>query len=180
MQSNIRRRELRGGQRDADEAAREQRVHLAGVGLPQAHRAPGREARGQRGCAGVVGVEQRRGLLGWERLDPERAGERDQDPVEPVPVQLVEAQVRVGVAVGEHAVGLAGEAQRPAASAACHRGRLVAAGERRDEWLAEQVLVDVDAVHVCILLNPDRIYKEYASHPCSATVPPTPLPRYTP
>jgi hypothetical protein len=69
------------------------------------------------------------------------------------------AQLRVGRVERQHAVGLARQAERPAAAPADQRGRLAPLRERGDQRLAEQVLVDVDALHGDILYILYRIYR---------------------
>ena len=56
------------------------------VGRGEADRGPGAERRGQRGDAVVIGVEQRLGLGGGQRLDAERDRRGDQRAVEAVGV----------------------------------------------------------------------------------------------
>ena len=95
-----------------------------GIGRGEADRRPRAERRGQRGDALVVGVEQRLGLAGRERLDAQRRGRRHQHAVEPV--GLRERRPAVGVVVGgvEGRLGLAGAG---AGSSRGRRGRASAA-----------------------------------------------------
>jgi hypothetical protein len=135
------------GQREARIPTGDQRVHIIRIWRLELHRAPPAEARRQRIEALVVGFEQQRSLLGRERLDPERAGERHKRAVDAVPAQLRAAQLRVGRLDGQHAVGLARDAEGPAAAPTDQRGRLPTPSQRGDQGRSEEVLMDVDALH---------------------------------
>ena len=109
--------ERAGRQRDADRAGVEQRVDVGRVGRAQRDRAPDPERLAEREQPRVVGLQQRLGLVARQRLDPERAGDRQQRAVEAVAPQPGGA--RDGIVVGgvEAVLRLVAQAQDPVASA---------------------------------------------------------------
>ena len=93
----------------------------------------------------MVGREQRLGLGGRERLDPERGGGGHQRAVEAVGVH--ERRAAVGIVVGEveRRLRLAGDAQRPAVAMAHEAGRIAARRQFPQQRLGPEMLVDVDS-----------------------------------
>ncbi|MFC7648437.1 hypothetical protein ACFQX6_54335 [Streptosporangium lutulentum] len=85
------------------------------VDVAEAGRRPGAERRGQDEGVLVVGVDDRPGVLGRQRLDAERAGQRDQGQFEFLVQGEPPGEV---VIVGIHLVGgLALQVQGPAVEA---------------------------------------------------------------
>ena len=77
-------RERAGGKREPDAAAVDRAVDVVGIGAVERDRAPHAEGLVERERALVVGVDQRQRLLARKRLDPERARQAQQRPVETV------------------------------------------------------------------------------------------------
>ena len=113
------------------------------VGFGEADRGPRAEPGRQRGDAVVVGLEQRLGLAGRERLDAERDGGGHQRSFEAVGDH--ERRAAFGVVVGEveRRLGLAAQAQHPARGAAFEPRRLATARQLTQQRLGPQMLVDV-------------------------------------
>jgi hypothetical protein len=129
---------------EAREALPEPAPEPRRIGAAQPGGRPGREGRGQIAAVGVMGVEERLGLIRGQALHPDRArgrDEREAQPVLPDPggsgdgVVIVQAHLASGLPVG---------LEPPAASTpAKARGR-VAAGEFPLEPLAPKMLVHID------------------------------------
>ena len=126
-------------------AAPQELPHRRGVGVAARDRAPRREALGQLGRALQVGGEDHAGLVRREPLDAERHRGAEHRPVDPVGVQLAHAALERLPGRRDGGLGLAGELQRPGAVAAHQARGLVAARQRGQDRLGEEVLVDVDA-----------------------------------
>ena len=106
----------------AGEPAVEQSRERRRVRLGEADRGPGAERGRERRDAVVVGLQQRLGLAGRERLDAERDGGRHQRALEAVGAD--ERRAALGVVVGEvdGRLGLAAQAQHPAVARRSSRG----------------------------------------------------------
>ena len=133
---------LRGMQVSAET---ERRVREAAEELGyEADRGPRAERGGQGGDALVVGGKQRLCLALGQRLDAERDRRGHQGALEAVGGH--QRRAAVGIVVGEvHGrLGLADQAQRPPCGGAQHHGRLAALGERAQQRLGPEMLVDVD------------------------------------
>ena len=139
---------------------RDHGVDVGRVGRLAAHRAPAPEAAGSASMPRWWASSSGCGLLGRQRLDPERGGERDQRPVDPLPPQLLRPQRDVGRREGEDAVGLAGDAEGPPLAARPTQCRRPAApGQLRDQRLGEKMLVDVYSIHCCVSLSRISTYE---------------------
>ena len=127
----------------AGEPAVEQSRERRRVRLGESDRGPGAERGRERRDAVVVGLQQRLGLAGRERLDAERDGGGHQRALEAVGADERRAALRVVVGEVDGRLRLAAQVQNPAGGAAFEPRRVPAAGQLIQQRLGPQVLVDV-------------------------------------
>ena len=90
-------------------------------------------------------LEKRRRLVGGEALDPERAGERDDGPLETGPIQRLHPKPRIVIGEAEAVFGLAVDSQHPLRTRPSDERRAAALGQGAEQTLGPEVLVDVGA-----------------------------------
>ena len=115
------------------------------VRVGQADRGPGAEPGGQLGDALVVGGEQRLGLGGGERLDPERGGGGHQRAVDAVGRQRAPRACRDRDRRGRAESRARRGPERPAVAMADEARRLAAPRQLPEQRLGPEMLVDVDS-----------------------------------
>jgi hypothetical protein len=149
----VRRCDRAGRNRDAGAPPRRQRVDVSGIGRVERKRAPRRELRRQRLHPFEVRVDQLESLVPGQRLDPDRARDRDQREVEPVVADELRATSRSLRRQVDH-VRLLGRAVEHAHAFALADQRKRRAGrEPVDERLGPDVLMDVDSHHLRQILQ---------------------------
>jgi hypothetical protein len=139
------------GKRQADEALVEPAGDIGSAGVLRVQ-AGGREraqpasgALGDLRDAVVVGVEQRPRLRLGQRLDADGGRDRDDRDVDPAGVERLDPAGGVVVGGADRTARLVGEIERRRAVAAGDARRPCARGERCEELLRPQVLVQIDA-----------------------------------
>ena len=138
----------------ADRAAVEQRVDLqrARAGGGQRRRGPEAERVAELGDAVVEGVQQRLGLGGRQQLDPER--DRQRDPDRSMPSRSASS----ARATGSWSASATGHGGSPGSSRIQppapwrSRGGADAPGERADQRVGPEVLVQVGSGHGLITI----------------------------
>jgi hypothetical protein len=156
-----------GRQRDADGAGIEQCVDIAGQRRTQRDSSPDAEPAAELEQPAVVGLQQRLGLVPRQRLDPERTRDRQQRSVDTVALEQIQPRVGVVLAMVKRRLGLIAQAQHPAAAAAAQQRRLTTPGQRGDEALWPEVLVDVDARHGAHNIHkPYQVCRDYVVRRC--------------
>ena len=106
-------------------------------GAPQLERAAELED------AVVERVDQRPRLVGRERLDPERGGERDDDAIDALALGLGRARDGIVVTFLQRAERLAGQLEAQRTTGAHHLRSRRTPRQRADQRLREEVLVEV-------------------------------------
>ena len=134
-----------GRDRDSDAAAADNLVDIGRVGAVEGDRPPRRERLAQLVHALEMGFDQLAGLLARERLDPDRAGQRDQCDIEPVRADQIRAPARRLVLEVDGPGLLAGTVQQGEPVAAVDERQAVAGGECVEQRWRPDVLVHVDA-----------------------------------
>ncbi len=130
-------------QRDPDATALQCPVDVLRVRPVEGECPPDAERPTEPEGALVVGLEQRHRLLAGQALDPDRAGEAQKCPVEPVTVDQLGAARRVLPVAVDHVRALACQIQDAQAALEPDEGQLATARQLLDQRLAPEVLMDI-------------------------------------
>jgi hypothetical protein len=137
-------RERTGGDRDADATAGEQPVDVAGTRLVERERAPDAEVRAELERSIEIGVNERLGFTAAERLDPQRAGDAHERPVNAVEAEQGTPTLRGFGDDVDDVWPLAGEVEDGELLLVADERDLVAFAEGAQERVSPDVLVYVD------------------------------------